>query len=128
LGIFFPINFLTSCASVFLSKIIIIALIIGLYRYRSSKIRGIIVEFQSSFFPLIDKAKSRIRELENERFELQSEQHRLREKYSVLTKQLEKMKDERAAKQYVDSEIFKVVLLFVNLSNYIQQSNESMAY
>ena len=46
----------------------------------------------------------------------------------MLTKQLEKMKDERAAKQYVDSEIFKVVLLFVNLSNYIQQSNESMAY
>ena len=55
----------------------------------------------------LNKAKSRIRELEDQRFELQSDHHRLMEKYRVLTKEVEKVKNEHAAKQCIDNTILK---------------------
>ncbi len=58
---------------------------------------------------MLDKAKSRVKELEDQRFELQGDRHRLMEKYSALTEQLQKMKDEHAVKQSIDNRIFKVL-------------------
>jgi hypothetical protein len=57
---------------------------------------------------LLDKAKSRIRELEDQRFDLQGDKHQLMEKYNMLTKQLQKIKDEQTPKQTIDDKIFRV--------------------
>ncbi|CAB3992190.1 Hypothetical predicted protein [Paramuricea clavata] len=57
----------------------------------------------------LNKAKSRIRELEDQRFDLQGDKHQLLEKYNMLTKQLQKMKDEQVAKQTIDDKIFREI-------------------
>ena len=62
----------------------------------------------SELFQISDNAKSRIRELENKRFELQSDQHELMKKYNIVTKKLQKLKGEHAEERTIDNKIFKV--------------------